>query len=1458
MAHNSLVALAVSTGAAAVCAGVLVWKLSSKYAKLDSCKGNDLCEVVQEIDVDTVGGLLSSPDAKIRKSAELFLINRASSQKNLTHFLLLCLCDDIDEVEKAVTVVHMLAQHSDELKDNLNSYKAVTILCDVIGKISNSFDYKYLVIKTKSDVRLEKIFYCTIGSLFHLVLRDTITTLQFCNEDLCIKDIFLNVIGDQGFHISTDVKRWTLFMVHQLILCRESHPIKKTLFQLGIVEKVTGCLIKTLGDILQTHLCLQILIQYLSGSTPTDIMLVCKGMISLGLTPHLVGLLRCEEDDNVIQLSAIIIHHFCCYEFEIKYLVSIPSMVKILFTVLNNTNANIQKTIIRICNYLCVASSDFHQSFVEYEPIIKRLSICLSSGNTDVVYGSLMLLHDLIMPGKEYAFQIINKNPDILKALVKLSLSYTGETVQLIPETLGFICSCESLHALILQHSVLDAILHFAKSSDVEVQFWASALLLNLSMISDEVKEAIIRSGGVHVLLEMAVSGDEVDLPDIATSATKTLVMMGFLDATMDVHLLSGLEGSIIVDGTEHCPGKQGINVVVFDFINYQFNKGKVIDPSELVDFFGKPEFTISDSVFFVTQGDCAISQADGNVMKKYLKHGSGNLSCPSWCWIYMPNDMKLNYSEDNIKLDTQIQMKDLLGTVLEENFTDPLIDVILSMPPSSNVNKLDELGLIEILARHYHQMKAIVSIAGFLEYLFELIWSVSSLNPDEYNEEANKYKVSHCISALKIIHSCSNHKSTLKELVHRGLLQPLASLLQDLITYCGNECMKSASSPKRTVSSKGCQESKYDGDVRNESVAKEFGDIIDEEPVDDECYISFLGDCVANLSYSDDNIFHSAFGSEAADAMSDLTIVNALSTPSASDTDFETSQNSRNTQVNVSTPNPQFSTRNRTDSFIVRTDTQNRHNQNFLLQRSLSLVDYSTYIPTESTTDTCSRSKSYGARYSVQQTPSDHHQLRRISRSMSLSLQQSKYTEDYSQINFSDDTLNTLGKYIVMIVYNLILNSDEEMKQIILEARVLPFMYGYISCITDGLHHERVLLAISSCLHHVASEGRDSNTRKGVYMNHVDIPRSIIIRSDGLELSNENWYFESVIANQPIGKELYKNEENHPDGWYYEVVIYTDGVMQIGWANLNCKFYPEKGCGVGDSPNSCGYDGARCKIWNGPCRDMIRENDYGIEWQKGDVISVVLGWDGELHYWLNGSDMGASLFTIDTDIQWFPALSLAIGQHCMFSFKETSLAYKPPTGYTTIDEMNSEFQNKTSNVKDFIPQTLDDLFRKVPHIPKDSFFLYYYEIDTFQMEDFTEICLGFTLFYNTTPNSEYKDGTRMKQRQSGESDVIEIIRSIPTTISDNGGIRKLKNVGCGILSDLSFTITIDGEKVFEKPIKSMINKDVDISNLFFDTIPYISNSHILVNFGQKEFTYEHANLSRFKLLDYLCKVRDA
>lgn len=85
----------------------------------------------------------------------------------------------------------------------------------------------------------------------------------------------------------------------------------------------------------------------------------------------------------------------------------------------------------------------------------------------------------------------------------------------------------DSLQNHILEDRVLKAVLMFAVSDDTDLQYWATALLLNMSMMSDEVKEEIIRLGGIKPLIELAISDSEQ--PQIAAQAAKTLVMLGFI-----------------------------------------------------------------------------------------------------------------------------------------------------------------------------------------------------------------------------------------------------------------------------------------------------------------------------------------------------------------------------------------------------------------------------------------------------------------------------------------------------------------------------------------------------------------------------------------------------------------------------------------------------------------------------------------------------------------------------------------------------------------------------------------------------------------------------------------------------------------------------------------------------------------------------------------------------------------
>ena len=92
---------------------------------------------------------------------------------------------------------------------------------------------------------------------------------------------------------------------------------------------------------------------------------------------------------------------------------------------------------------------------------------------------------------------------------------------------LPYYCFSESLQSKVLEDGCLKAVLAYSVSSDSELQFWASALLLNMAMTSDDVKKEIIMLGGLKPLMELAI-GDS-DHPQCSAHAAKTLVMLGFL-----------------------------------------------------------------------------------------------------------------------------------------------------------------------------------------------------------------------------------------------------------------------------------------------------------------------------------------------------------------------------------------------------------------------------------------------------------------------------------------------------------------------------------------------------------------------------------------------------------------------------------------------------------------------------------------------------------------------------------------------------------------------------------------------------------------------------------------------------------------------------------------------------------------------------------------------------------------
>ncbi|MEQ2258301.1 hypothetical protein XENORESO_015250, partial [Xenotaenia resolanae] len=130
---------------------------------------------------------------------------------------------------------------------------------------------------------------------------------------------------------------------------------------------------------------------------------------------------------------------------------------------------------------------------------------------------------------------------------------------------------------------------------------------------------------------------------------------------------------------------------------------------------------------------------------------------------------------------------------------------------------------------------------------------------------------------------------------------------------------------------------------------------------------------------------------------------------------------------------------------------------------------------------------------------------------------------------------------------------------------------------------------------------------------------------------------------------------------WAYEVLISSQGLMQIGWCTLSCRFNQEEG--VGDTPDSYAYDGNRVRKWN------VTTTNYGKSWAAGDIVSCLIDLDeGTITFCLNGQSLGTAFSNIKMGpgVAYFPAISLSFKESVAFNFGSRPLRY--PSSSETPD----------------------------------------------------------------------------------------------------------------------------------------------------------------------------------------------
>ncbi|KAF9804823.1 hypothetical protein SFRURICE_007726 [Spodoptera frugiperda] len=117
--------------------------------------------------------------------------------------------------------------------------------------------------------------------------------------------------------------------------------------------------------------------------------------------------------------------------------------------------------------------------------------------------------------------------------------------------------------------------------------------------------------------------------------------------------------------------------------------------------------------------------------------------------------------------------------------------------------------------------------------------------------------------------------------------------------------------------------------------------------------------------------------------------------------------------------------------------------------------------------------------------------------------------------------------------------------------------------------------------------------------MNTQDVSEYLKISCDGLEARCDSYSFESVRCTFPVNSGV----------WYYECLIITPGVMQIGWATKSSHFLNHEGYGIGDDIYSLSYDGCRRLIWHGAKPTPVPDVEG---WRPGDIVGCLIDMDAE------------------------------------------------------------------------------------------------------------------------------------------------------------------------------------------------------------------------------------------------------
>ncbi|XP_071492443.1 uncharacterized protein [Diadema antillarum] len=1049
-----------------------------------------------------------------------------------------------------------------------------------------------------------------------------------------------------------EVQRYSLLLLLQMTMQGKSCG---SLEAFTVVAKKCVC---HHGDIMLQKICFQLLVTMINAQNSDATVYIHEIARQRIIVPMVVS--TKSEDVEISFWAVALLHEFAVHHVYRKELCSLPYLIKNLQTTLMSSEAGVQRLILRVLAFLALRNDPFKADLLKNKALLGHFPTCLASGNRDVVHWALVLVHDLAVLGKQSLETLLDGTNDVLiKSLLSLSSSRDSVMIRLLAETLGLFCGCEQLHHRLVRAGSLEMILELAQSHDADLVFWASALLLNLAMTSDAVKAEILSCGGLKTLVDLSL-GDH-DNNQITTMAAKTLVMMAVLDDPIHIHARCESDAaSVIIHKKTLQLTHTGVSVVLWETLLDKRLQVWHFSPSETEEH---PDTSRLVHIPILEQQSSRTSMCNIVIFAINGKHAPA-------CLRALKGTLHFgNYSTSGFVTPDPLDLEEghscCIFTMVDVNGRN---DVMHLSKSQDTVDINLQLSGATIVSQRIRQL--------ILLPLLHRILGVPANSP------INR------ISDLELMEVLVQHQDQKKLVLE---CHAVMDQLTAMVFYFAQQGFEQLKSEPLAVSHSH-------GALRVLRVLSMFDHY---RPV---LLTSDTVPAVVKLLNGLVNYWLNAI----------------LSTQSHGG-------GRPVTRLTASRPVSRADVRPGDTSeflsyFPSRPQSRGMPTAYGLGDEELSEVELG------STTDSLIQTESNIAQAvsaitnTLQQLAAEQPQPRnRRLRSSSDSVSIATATNLAAEVEDTEDRseegqmTNHLSKFAVLTLAHLLNTDDEDLSRAVQSSLhlsgALHALWAVLLCSSEQLKLSLTMPA-SVAMTKLAATELPPLPDAYVCLDVMSRTPSLLVSADHLEVRNDSWTFESILARTSLP--VPRKHKKKPAGWYYEVELKSSGIIQIGWATKKCDFGPEKGVGVGDDLHSCAFDGARCRKWNGPITETS-SNEYGLEWQVGDVVSCLMDHRGNASFWLRGGNMGEAFQGLDLSEKWFPACSLSTDQQVRFNFGDSPFRYGDviPEGYVPFCQAhrrvrhpgreatsNHSKQHHTSDVKT-TPHHHSDRHQAVrPHHP--------------------------------------------------------------------------------------------------------------------------------------------------------------